>query len=102
MNFLKMLKIIINSYSIHFLQLYINFLKINHDIHHFKLSKAERDLLASLDNKANIICSSPFEYEFYTKKLKYNPEHIHYSSLIRYGRFQYLQKNNTNKKLNLE
>ena len=73
-------------------------MKIKHDTHHFKLSKAERDLLASLDNKANIICSSPFEYEFYTKKLKYNPEQIHNSSLIRYRRFQYLQKNNTNKK----
>ena len=68
MNFLNMLKIIIiNSYNMHFLQLYINFLKINHDIHHFKLSKAERDLLASLDNKENIIYSSPFEYEFYKK-----------------------------------
>jgi len=46
-------------------------LKINHGIHHFKLSKPETDLLESLGNKANIICSSPFEYEFYTKKLKY-------------------------------
>ena len=42
-------------------------MKINHGIHHFKLSKAERDLLASLDNKENIIYSSPFEYEFYKK-----------------------------------
>ena len=53
---------------------YINFLKINHGIHHFKLSIAERDLLASLGNKANIICSSHFEYDFYTKKLKYSPK----------------------------
>ena len=73
-------------------------MKINHGIHHFKLSKAERDLLASLDNKANIICSSPFEYEFDTKKLKYSPEQIYNLNLIRYGRFQYLQKNSTNKK----
>ena len=74
-------------------------MKINHGVHHFKLSIAERDLLSSLGNKANIICSSPLEYEFYAKKLKYKPEQIHNSSLIRYERFQYLQKNNTDKKL---
>ena len=102
--YLKDAKIIINSYSLHFFQLiasyvpYINFLKINHGIHHFKLSIAERDLLSSLGDKANIICSSPLEYEFYVKKLKYKPEQIHNSSLIRYERFQHLQKNKTNKK----
>ena len=31
-------------------------------------------------------------------KIKIYPEKIHNSSLIRYGRFQYLQKNNNNKK----
>jgi len=102
--YLKDAKIIINSYSLHFFQLiasyvpYINFLKINHGIHHFKSSIAEKDLLSSLGNKANIIYSSPLEYEFYVKKLKYKSEQIHNSSLIRYERFQYLQKNNTNKK----
>ena len=34
---------------------------------------------------------------FISKKLN-SPEQIHNSSLIRYGRFEYLQKNNTNKK----
>ena len=71
--YLKDAKIIINSYSLHFFQLiasyvpYINFLKINQSIHHFKLSIVERDLLSSLGNKANIICSSALEYEFYKK-----------------------------------
>ena len=73
-------------------------MKINHGIHNFILSTAERDLITSLGNKTNIICSSPFQYEFCTQKLKYKPEQIHNSSLIRYERFQYLQKNKTNKK----
>ena len=70
--------------------LFIIFLKINHDIHHFKLSITERDLLASLGNKANIISSLAFEHEFYTKKLKYSPEKIHNLSLLGYGRFRYI------------
>ena len=66
-------------------------MKINQSILHFKLSIAERDLLTSLGDEEIIKCSSPLEYEFYTKKLKYTPEKIHNSSLIRYERFQYLK-----------
>ena len=100
---LKDSKIIINAYSIEIFQLivinvpYIKFLKINHGIKYFKVLYAQTEFKKELGAKMNVICSSPYEYELYTKELKYNPNQIHNASLSRYERFQYIQKNNFEK-----
>ena len=98
-NYLKDTKIIINAYSIDLLQYisgnvdYIKYLKINHGIKHFKEQYAKTEFIKELNNKGNVICSSPYEYELYTKKLKYKPTQIHNASLSRYERFKYIKKN---------
>lgn len=101
--YLKDAKIIINSYSHVLFQLivsyvsYIKFLKINHGIKHFKVLIAKNEFISSLGNKTNVICSSPFEYELLTKVFKYKKTYIHNASLVRYDRFQFLKKNETEK-----
>ena len=102
--YLKDTKIIISSYSIRLLQIiasyvsYIKYLKINHGIKYFKIFTAKIDILKSLGNKTNVICSSPFEYELLTKTLNYTKEQIHNASLVRYERFHFLRKNKLEKK----
>lgn len=100
--YLKDAKILITSYSIKLFQTvasyvpYIKFLKINHGIKHFKALFAKIDIIKSLGNKTNVICSSPYEYEL-LQKLNYSKEQIHNASLIRFERFNYI-KNKTKKK----
>ena len=92
--YLKDSKIIVNAYSIPFMQyvagnvVYIKYLKINHGIKHFKELYAKTEFIKDLGKKANVICSSPFEYELYTKVLNYKPEQIYNASLSRYERFK--------------
>ena len=43
----------------------------------------------------NVICSSPYEYQLLTKDLNYSIDKIHNASLVRYERFQFLKKNET-------
>ena len=100
---LKDTKIIINAYSIKLFQLivvnvpYIKFLKINHGIKYFKVLYAKTEFIKELSNKMNVVCSSPYEYELYIKKLKYNYNQIHNASLARYERFQHIKKNQNEK-----
>lgn len=102
--YLKNTKIIINAYSIPFLQKivsfvpYIKYLKINHGIKHFKVLYAKTEFVNTLKKKMNVICSSPYEYELLTKELNYSTDQIHNASLIRYDRFRYLSINKTEKK----
>ena len=97
-------KIIINAYSIPFLQLiaskvpYIKFLKINHGIKHFKVIYAKTEFIKALDEKKNVICSSPFEYELLIKNFKYRAEQVHNASLVRYERFKFIKKNKNENK----
>jgi CDP-glycerol glycerophosphotransferase (TagB/SpsB family) len=60
------------------------------------LYSAKIEIRKSLRNKANVISSSPFEYEL-LKKLNFQIEKIHNASLVRYERFQYIKKNKTEK-----
>ena len=102
--FLKNAKIIVNAYSIPFLQLiaskvsYIKYLKINHGIKHFKVIYAKTEFINELGDKKNVICSSPFEYELLTKNFNYNANRIHNASLVRYERFEFRKINETEKK----
>ena len=102
--YLKDTKIIVNAYSIYLMQYiagkisYINYLKINHGIKHFKEQYAKTEFIKELGNKKNVICSSPFEYELYIKILKYNPNQVYNASLSRYERFKYIKKNNSESK----
>lgn len=87
--YLKDSKIIITSYNMDLLQIipsyvpYIEFLKINHGVRYFKLYSAKIEIRKSLRNKANVISSSPFEYEL-LKKLNFKIDKIHNASLVRY------------------
>jgi len=103
-NYLKDTKIIVNAYSIPLLQYvaanvsYIKYLKINHGIKYFKIPYAKSEFIKELREKGNVICSSPYEYEIYTKIIKYKPEQIHNASLARYERFNNIKKNSYEKK----
>ena len=98
-NYLKDTKIIVNAYSIYLMQYiagkvpYIKYLKINHGIKHFKELYAKTEFIKELGDKKNVICSSPIEYELYTKVLKYKSNQIYNASLSRYERFKYIKKN---------
>ena len=102
--YLKDAKIIINSYSLFFLQhvasnvSYIKYLRINHGIKYFKVFIAQNEIIKSLGDKTNVICSSPFEYKLLTKSSNYKKEYIHNASLVRYERFQFIKKNKSEKK----
>ena len=101
---MKDAKIIINSYSLFFLQQvasnvsYIKYLRINHGIKYFKVFIAQNEIIKSLGDKTNVICSSPFEYELLIKSSNYKKEYIHNASLVRYERFQFVKKNESEKK----
>lgn len=103
-NCLKDTKIIVNAYSIPQMQYiagkvpYIEYLKINHGIKHFKDLYAKLEFINELGSKKNVICSSPFEYELYIKVLKYKPNNIYNASLSRYERFKHIKKNNSESK----
>lgn len=102
--YLKDTTIVVTSYSLRLLQIvasfvpFIKFLKINHGIKYFKFLTAKRDIIKSLENKANVICSSPFEYQLLTKRLNYSKNQIHNASIVRYERFQFIKKNDSEKK----
>jgi len=97
-------KIIITAYQTLLLQKiasyvpYINYLKINHGIKQFKLLYADKEFLKSLGNKKNVICSSPYEYQIFIKRLNFSKEQIHNASLVRYERFQFAKQNKSEKK----
>ena len=102
--YLRNTKILITSYSTQFLQLiasyipYINYLRINHGIKHFKPIFAKIDFLNSLGNKKNVICSSPYEYKLLTKDYNYSYNNIYNAGLARYDRFQFIKNNISEKK----
>ena len=102
--YFKDAKIIVNSYSIFPFQKiakevsYIKYLKINHGVKYFKLFIAKREFIPNLGDKTNVICSSPFEYEFLINVLKYKKEYIHIASLPRYERFINIKKNRNENK----
>lgn len=104
--YLKDAKIIVVSYSIRYLQLipiyvqYIKFLKINHGVKYFKplVAKRDLDIIKKLGNKANVICSSQFEYKLLIKELNYKNYQIHNASLARFERFNFLNRNEMKKK----
>jgi len=97
--YLRNTKILITSYSTQFLQLiasyvpYINYLRINHGIKHFKPLFANVDFLNSSGNKKNVICSSSYEYKLLTKDSNYSYNNIFIANLARYDLFQFIKNN---------
>ena len=97
-------KIIVNSYiDLNIQQIvsnvnYLKYLFITHAIGYFKTKIIAPQFDALKEYKRNIIVSSPFEYEFYKKKLKYKDEYMHKAGLPRYDRFNSIKRNKSEKK----
>ena len=76
---------------------FLKFLYLTHAVGYFKKKIIEYELKNVKENKRNIIVSSPYEYNFYKKKLHYSDNYIHKAGLPRYDRFNSIKKNNFKK-----
>lgn len=96
-------KIIINSYVLREIQNLVNevpflkYLYLTHAVGYFKKKIIERELMFMNNNKRNIIVSSPYEYNFYKKKLNYSESYMYKAGLPRYDRFNSTKRNNSEK-----
>jgi len=97
-------KILVNSYIFYDIQSivnnvsYLKYLFITHAIGYFKTIIISWQFVGLKEDKRNIIISSPFEYHFYKKKLKYKDIYMHKAGLPRYDRFNLIQKNKSEDK----
>ena len=93
-------KIIIESYIIPQIHLliskvpFIKFLRVNHGVRYFKPTENECPLL--IKSKRNTIASSPLEYRLLYKN--YDNKQIFNAGLARWDRFNYIKKNESEKK----
>jgi len=97
-------KIIIQSYSLFFFQIivskvkYLKFLYICHAVNYFKTDIISVQLSKLDKRKQNIILTSPYEYNLYKKMNLYDEKSMIKGGLARYDRFNYIKKNDTEKK----
>lgn len=102
--FLLNSKIIILSYNIYIFHKsisevpYLKFLKINHGVRYFKKYIANFEFSSLKKEKRNIIASSPYEYESFIKDTKYEESQIHKAGLIRWDRFNFIKRNDSENK----
>ena len=76
---------------------FLKFLYLTHAVGYFKKKIIEYELKNVKENKRNVIVTSPYEYNFYKKKLHYSDNYIHKAGLPRYDRFNSIKKNNFKK-----
>ena len=97
-------KIIINSYILHDIQEvvskvnYLKYLFITHAIGYFKTKIIAPQFDKLIENKRNIIISSPYEYDKYKNNYKYNDSYMYKAGLPRYDLLQSFKRNNSEKK----
>ena len=97
-------KIIIQSYSLFLFQIivskvkYLKFLYICHAVNYFKTDIISVQLSKLDKRKQNIILTSPYEYNLYKKMNLYDEKSMIKGGLARYDRFNYIKKNDTEKK----
>ena len=76
---------------------FLKFLYLTHAVGYFKKKLIEIELQKVKENKRNIIVTSPYEYNFYKKKLNYSDNYMHKAGLPRYDRFNSIKINNSEK-----
>ena len=92
-------KILVNSYIDLNMQKiiskvnYLKYLFLTHAIGYFKTKIISEQFIYLNEDKRNIIVSSPYEYDFYKKKLKYRDKYMHKAGLPRYDKLNLIQKN---------
>lgn len=92
-------KIIIQSYTLHeFYKIinkvsYLKFLNINHGVRYFKRYIDLYDCRNIRLNKAHLLSTSPYEYNFLVKCFAYYEKYLHKAGLSKFDRFKNIKKN---------
>ena len=76
---------------------FLKYLYLTHAVGYFKKKIIEKQLIFVKKNKRNIIVTSPYEYNYYKKILKYSDNYMYKAGLPRYDRFNSIKKNNSEK-----
>ena len=76
----------------------MKYLFITHAIGYFKTKIIESQFDNLIENKRNIIISSPYEYDKYKNNYKYNDSYMYKAVLPRYDLFQSFKRNISEKK----
>lgn len=98
-------KIIVQSYALYEFQTivsnvnYLKFLYLCHAVNYFKKNQIKVELLKLKEDKKNIILTSPYEYNLYSKMNLYSEKSMHKAGLPRYERFK-IKKGTTYKDKN--